>query len=392
MSENQRLIFSGMNLFINNKWEKDQAVIVEHGRITAIVDKHMVTHHLPAMEHEYPADHYLVPGFIDMHIHGAGGFDVMDGTVEALEHISNTLAQEGVTGFLATTMTADSARIEAALSVIPEAVNRVKGAAILGVHLEGPFIAGEKMGAQPGAYTRLPDLELFNRWQTLSGEQIRLVTLAPELENALPFIEALRAMGVISAIGHTNATYQQTTEAISAGCHYATHLFNAMRSLHQREPGALGALLLAEEVSAEIIVDGEHLHPAICELALRMKGRERLLLVTDAMRAKCMGDGSYDLGGQSVKVTKGRAQLSDGTLAGSVLKMPEAIKNMVKFSGCKLEDAILMATANPAHRLNIASKKGSIEVGKDADMVVLNEDFKVRLTLREGEVVFNSRS
>jgi N-acetylglucosamine-6-phosphate deacetylase len=193
---------------------------------------------------------------------------------------------------------------------------------------------------------------------------------------------------VLPAIGHTNATYEQTMAAINAGASYATHLFNAMRHLHQREPGATGALLLANEVMAEMIADGKHLHAALYEIAYRVKGKERLLLVTDAMRAKCMSDGCYELGGQKVHVTDGKATLANGTLAGSVLCMPDAIKNIMKYTDCSLEDAIRMASYNPAHKLNLTSRKGSIEVGKDADLVVLSDKLNVKLTMVGGVVVF----
>jgi N-acetylglucosamine-6-phosphate deacetylase len=388
MSHEKRVIFSGMSVLLENKWAQYKAVVIESGKITAIIADDMIKHHLPAAHHEFSSDHYLVPGFIDLHVHGAGGDDVMDGTIQALTGISDRLASEGVTGFLATTMTEQTERIEAALSVIPAAVKQAKGAAMLGVHLEGPFIAREKMGAQQGEHVRTPDIELFKRWQALAGNQIRLVTLAPELENALPFIQALCAMDVIPAIGHTDATYHQTMAAIAAGSTYATHLFNAMRGMHQREPGVVGAVLLAPTVFAELIADGKHAHPAMCELALQVKGKDRLLLVTDAMRAKCMGDGCYELGGQTVTVKAGKATLADGTLAGSVLRMSDAIKNIIKFTHCSLADAITMASMNPARQLKIADHKGSIDIGKDADLVVLSQALSVQLTMRAGKVVF----
>lgn len=388
MDEVSRIIFFGMNILINKSWEKDQAVIVEGGVIQAIIPVGMIKHHLPAIKYEFAEDDYLVPGFIDMHIHGAGGFDVMDASVDALNNISKLLAEEGVTGFLATTMTAADEKIEAALAVIPEAIKSSDGAAILGVHLEGPFVSREKMGAQDGTKVREPDIDLFKHWQKIADGNIKLVTVAPELNNALPFIQALRAMDVISAIGHTDATYEEAMAAVATGSTYATHLFNAMRPLRQREPGTVGALLLANEVTGELIADGKHLHPAIYELALRMKGKDKLLLVTDAMRAKCMRDGHYELGGQTVSVVDGKATLADGTLAGSVLTMPDAIKNFMKFTNSKLEDVIHMVSHNPAQKLKISTKKGSIEVGKDADLVVLNKDVEVKMTMRGGKVVF----
>jgi len=390
MTELSRHLFWGMQILIEQKWVRDHAVVVEGGAIKAILQKDKIKNYLPAIRHEFPADYYLIPGLIDLHIHGANGNDVMDGTIDALAAISCALAVEGVTGFLATTMTADSGRIEMALKAISAAMLNKEGAAILGAHLEGPFISRAKMGAQRGDVTQLPDIKLISQWQDVAKGVIKLVTVAPELPGALSLIKALCNMGVIASVGHTNATYVQTCDAIMAGCSQATHLFNAMRGLHQREPGAVGALLLSTEVHAELIVDGLHLHPAIVELALRLKGKERLLLVTDAMRAKCLSDGQYELGGQTVTVCSHKVTLEDGTLAGSTLRMPQAIKNMVQFTQCALEDAIGMASFNPARVLGIADRKGTIAIGNDADLVVMNTLFDVVLTMREGILVFRS--
>lgn len=383
-----RCIFSGMQILFEHAWVKDYAVVVEMGKIKSIIPAEMIADHLPARRYEFSADHYLIPGLIDMHIHGAKGHDVMDGTETALTKISQALAEEGVTGFLATTMTADDEKIASVLSIMPAAMQAKGGAAILGVHLEGPFLAPLKMGAQNGEHIKAPDLTLMRHWQKLAQGAIKVVTVAPEIPEALTLIKLLHDMDVVASIGHTNATYAETEAAITAGCTQATHLFNAMRGIHQREPGAITALLLAHSVSVELIVDGLHLHPAITELVLRLKGKDRLLLVTDAMRAKCLGDGKYDLGGQSVEVHQQKAALADGTLAGSVLRMPEAIKNMVKFSHCSLIDAIAMASLNPARILGLDEKKGIIDAGKDADLVVLNASLDVMMTMREGAVVF----
>lgn len=390
MDELNRSIFSGMQILIEQKWMKNQAVVVEDNIIKAIIAAEMIEHHLPAKRHEFPEDCYLIPGMIDLHIHGVHGKDVMDGSEEALVFIGRSLAREGVTGFLATTMTADNDHLEAVLKMLPAAMPVPDGAAILGVHLEGPFIAKAKSGAQQSEYTQVPDIDLIKRWQKMANGAIKLVTLAPELPEAINFIKELHEMGVIASVGHTNATYKETCEAITAGCTQATHLFNAMNGLHHRAPGAVGALLLADEVTAELIVDGLHLAPAIAELALRIKGKDRLLLVTDAMRAKCLGDGQYELGGQHVNVTAGKAVLADGTLAGSTLRMPQAVKNMTKFSKCSLEHAIHMASHNPAKVLGLLSRKGTITVSKDADLVVLDAKLDVMLTMREGRVVYSS--
>lgn len=388
MNEINRSIFSGMQILVEKKWVHDQALVVENKLIKAIIPADMIAHHMPAKRYEYPPDHYLSPGFIDLHVHGAHGHDVMDGTEEALIAISKTLAAEGITGFLATTMTADKTHIERALTTIANTQPHQEGAAILGAHLEGPFIAKSKMGAQHGEDACLPDPSLMRHLQEVAKGTIKIVTLAPELVDSLQLIQLLRNMNVIVSIGHTNATYAETMAAIKAGCTQATHLFNAMRELHQREPGAVGALLLADTVNAELIVDNFHLHPAIVELAFRIKGKERLLLVTDAMRAKCLGNGQYELGGQLVDVQEGKATLNNGVLAGSTLRMPQAIRHMTQFSKCSLIDAITMAADNPAHVLKLDLHKGTIAVGKDADLVVLNGEFDVMMTMREGKEVY----
>lgn len=381
--KNNRCIFTGMQILCHDRWLTDHAVIVENGKIQKIIAKHLLKDAAERV-YEFPQDYYLIPGLIDLHIHGAAGHDVMDGSVEALTGISQSLAKEGVTGFLATTMTASHERIVNVLKTIATAMPNQQGAAILGAHLEGPFISSAKMGAQRIDDICHPDAALISHWQDLAKGAIRLVTLAPELPDALLLIKKIREMGIIASIGHTNATYAETNMAVEAGCTHATHLFNAMRGIHQREPGAVGALLLAENVNAELIVDGLHLHPAIVEMALRLKGKDKLLLVTDAMRAKCLGDGDYDLGGQAVAVRSNLATLADGTLAGSTLHMPEAIKNIVQFTHCSLADAVHMASFNPARILGLHQRKGSIAEGKDADLVVMNASFEVVMTMREG--------
>ena len=389
MSTTKRSIFSGMRILLGQEWVSGQAVVVEGSTIRAIIPENMMQHHFPAKHHEFSRQHYLVPGFIDLHMHGAQGKDVMDGDKDAFLTIARALATEGVTGYLATTMSAENERIEQVLKTAAQCMTEKTGAALLGLHLEGPFLAKQKTGAQREDYLQMPNITLFKQWQALAQNNIKMVTLAPELMGALEFIRALHALNITVSIGHTNATYDETMAAIKAGCSHATHLFNAMRSIHQREPGATTALLLADEVTAEIIVDGVHLHPAIVDMVLRLKGRERLMLITDAMRAKCLRDGQYELGGQSVTVFAGRATLSDGTLAGSTLRMPNAIANMQKFTHCSLIDAIHMATINPAYLLGMHTHKGSIETGKDADLVVLNDNIGVCLTMRAGNVIFS---
>ncbi len=387
-----RLIFSGARILSQQQWLDDHALIVENKIIKAIIPADMIKHHLPAKQYHFSPDFVLVPGFIDLHIHGAQGKDVMDDSDLAFQTISQALAQEGVTGFLATTMTAPSEKIISILKKSAAIKNHLEGAALFGVHLEGPFIAPEKTGAQQIEFLQSPHADLIQQWQAASDNIIKLITLAPELPGSNELIQSLVKMGIIVSVGHTNATYDQTKKAIDAGCSHATHLFNAMRGIHQREPGAVTALLLSERVMTEIIVDGIHLHPAIVKLILQVKHKEHIVLVTDAMRAKCLGNGKYELGGQEVEVINERVTLANGTLAGSVLRMPQAIKNVMQFTGCSLSDAVMMASYHPASVLGLQNKKGSIAMGKDADLVVMNGELEVVLTVRGGREVHFRRS
>src|SRR3990167_3564969 len=383
-----RHIIVGMQILDHKQWLQNHAVIVEDAVIKAIIPDNMISHHLPAKKHEFPSDHYLSPGLIDLHIHGAANHYVMDANVEALNAISRTLATEGVTGFLATTMTSSHDQLEAALSTIPLVLQKQSGAEILGIHLEGPFISKEKLGAQNGRYVQAPNISLLHRWQKMAHGTIKLITLAPELPGAIEFIQQLCSMGILVSTGHTNASYQETCAAIQAGCSHATHLFNAMCGLHQRKPGATAALLLADHVTAELIVDGIHLHAAIVELILRCKNKDNLVLVSDAMRAKCLGDGQFEVGGQIVNVSMNKATLANGTLAGSTLRLPQAIKNMQQFTRCSFIDAIAMASINPARILGLEKRKGSIEIGKDADLVAMTPDVNVVWTMGRGIEIF----
>ena len=326
-----------------------------------------------------------------MHIHGAGGSDAMDGTVEAVAHMAAFLPKEGTTSFLPTTMTQSPESIEQALEALHQysQSDNVPGTAdVIGVHLEGPFVNPSKAGAQPVQYIINPDAELFKKWYELSGQTIKQVTLAPEEPGGKELVELLNKEGIISSIGHTGATYQEAMEAISLGVSQATHLFNQMTGLHHRDIGAAGASLMNENIYAELIVDGIHVSPEMVELSLKLKGIDRTILITDAMRAKGLSDGKYDLGGQDVFVKGKEARLEDGALAGSILKMNDAVKNIITYTGCSLRDAVQMAAVNPAKQLNIYDKKGSIAAGKDADIVILDDDFQVRTTICRGKIAY----
>jgi N-acetylglucosamine-6-phosphate deacetylase len=342
----------------------------------------------------FPPAYKIVPGMIDLHIHGAAGADTMDATLQALGTIAAHLPAEGTTGFLATTMTQAGNAIEKALEAVAGYIESPAGvgAEVLGVHLEGPFISPKRTGAQPVHLIRGMDIDTFDRWQSLSGGNIKLVTLAPEREGGLAFTRHLVQEGVVASIGHSDATFAEAVKGIEAGITHATHLYNGMRGLHHRDPGTAGAVLLHKEVKAELIADGIHVHPDMINLTYKNKGPEGIILITDAMRAKCLGSGTYELGGQEVHVDNGRATLADGTLAGSVLEMRDAVRNIMQFTGCSLQDIILMTSTNPAKQIGVYDRKGSISQGKDADIVVLDEDNRVVLTLCRGKIAYKENN
>ncbi|MDW2879333.1 MULTISPECIES: N-acetylglucosamine-6-phosphate deacetylase [Bacillaceae] len=338
---------------------------------------------------ELDAGATLAPGFIDLHIHGAGGADTMDSTPEALQTIARTLPAEGTTSFLATTITQERSLIEKALA--NAAAYKPEGfeAEMLGIHLEGPFINEKRKGAQPLEHILKSDVELFKAWQEKSGQLIRLITLAPELEGGKELVRHLAETGVIASIGHSDADYEEVREAVEAGATHVTHLFNGMKGLHHREPGTAGAALLFKELIVEMIADGVHVRPEMIKLALNSKGMDGMVLITDSMRAKCLKNGTYDLGGQDVTVKDGMALLEDGTLAGSILRMKDSVKNMTKFADITLAEAVKLASENPAKQLKVFDRKGSIAEGKDADLTVLNENMDIVLTICRGKVAYN---
>ncbi len=339
---------------------------------------------------ELPENYTVIPGFIDEHIHGAMGSDAMDGTFKDLSTIAKALASEGTTGFLATTMTQSPENICHALNAVKEyrEQNPEEGAEILGVHLEGPFIAKEHVGAQPIEYVQKPLVETFKVYEEASGNNIKIVTLAPEVEGAENLIKYLVSKHIVASVGHTGATYEDVKRAIAAGASNATHTYNAMKGVHHREVGTVGATFLFDEINAEIICDGIHVSAPAIQLLYKNKPHNKFTLITDAMRAKHMPDGMYELGGQPVIVKNNEARLENGTLAGSVLKMNLAVKNVMKFLNLPLEEVVKYATINPARNLHIDNEVGSIKVGKRANLVVVDENLNVIMTIRDGKVIY----
>ncbi|MEC1178303.1 N-acetylglucosamine-6-phosphate deacetylase [Metasolibacillus meyeri] len=331
--------------------------------------------------------YYCLPGFIDMHIHGADGVDTMDATTASLHQFAAALVAEGTTGFLATTMTQSEEAIEAALRNIATFEPEVGEANLLGVHLEGPFISAHCAGAQPIQHIQSPSIEKYQRWHELSGHKIKQMTIAPE--EGMELVHYAKELGVIVSIGHSNASSKEAKEAVAQGVTQGTHLYNQMRAMHHREPGVVGAVLLERDVYVEMIVDFIHIHPEMVDLAYRLKGPEKIILITDAMRAKGLAYGKYDLGGQEVNVTEKGAHLANGALAGSILKMNDALRNMQQATGATWQELVQMSSFNAAKQLGL-SQKGYIAAGKDADLVIVNENLQVQYTIVNGKIAYSA--
>jgi N-acetylglucosamine-6-phosphate deacetylase len=331
----------------------------------------------------------LIPGFIDGHIHGAAGADVMDATTVAIDTIAAALPQEGTTSFLGTTITQSPKNIEKALRNVADYVNKVGQAELIGIHLEGPFIEKSKAGAQPIEYIIKPSISLFEQWQTLSGNSIKTITLAPEHDLDGSFIKYLNESGVNVSAGHTQIDFEGTKRAISIGVRQLTHLCNAMTGIHHRDIGAVGAAFQLKDLHVEIIADGIHVSPEMLQLIYDNIGSGRINLITDAMRAKYLEQGEHELGGQPVIVTKDRAVLKHGgALAGSIVKMHESAQNMLRLDGVSLTNIVQMASVNPAKQIGIFDVKGSIREGKDADLLLVDDELNIMYTICRGAISY----
>ncbi len=331
----------------------------------------------------------VAPGYVDVHVHGSAGHDTMDGTTEAIAGMAKFFATRGVTSFCPTTLTASREAIMASVKAVHECQqNPPEGARPLGVHLEGPYIEVGKKGAQPEQYVRPAEADEYREFFSLGN--IKAITLAPEIEENKDLISFARSRGAAAVVGHSDASYEQLAEAVKLGLNHATHTFNQMGPLHHRKPGTVGGVLLLDEIYAEFIADGVHLHPAIVDLIVRLKGPDRAVAITDAISGAGMPDGEYELGGQKIVVKDGAVRLADGTLAGSCLTLDRAVRNIAKFTGRPVAECIRMATLTPARSIGVADRKGSLEPGKDADVVLLTPDLEVKATMVMGEVVYQA--
>jgi N-acetylglucosamine-6-phosphate deacetylase len=369
---------------------RDCVIIVEAGRITGIGHRDEV--HIPPGAKDYVASGMtVVPGFVDVHIHGAGGHDVMEGDAAALDKITATVARFGTTAIVATTVTAP---VEATCHSLEGIAHYIRahenaadntrfGADILGIHLEGPFINPERRGVHPTDSILAPSVEIFEKFRAAAGNLVKIITIAPEMPGALKLIAAAVADGVVVGLGHTDADYAQARAAIGSGARHAVHVYNAMRPFTHRDPGVISAVLTDADVTAEIIADGVHVAGPAIQVLLGTKGFDTVLLVSDGTAATGMRDGTFKLGGFDVQVRDGVVRNSEGKLAGSTLTIDRAIRFLVDL-GVPVVDAIRMATILPARRLGLAGKKGIIAVGADADLVILTPDLHVAGVMTRG--------
>jgi N-acetylglucosamine-6-phosphate deacetylase len=332
----------------------------------------------------------VAPGFIEPHIHGCGSVDLMDGSFEAVNAVSRLVARHGTTAFLPTTVSSAHSALTTAVERLGQSLKRAfDGATPLGIHMEGPFINPLKRGTHKPSNILPADTELLERWIRGSNDSVRLVTLAPELEGVGPLIDLAKNFSVTVAMGHSNATLEETTAAGDRGVCYAVHTFNAMRPMSHRDPGIAGAILADDRIFAEIIADGIHVDRAVVRTFARAKGRTRVILATDAISATDMPDGQYRLGSDFVTVANGICRDAEGRLAGSTLTQEAALRNFVEWTGWDFEDAILGLTLNPARALKI-ERKGVLEPGNDADVVILDSRFHVVKTFVQGRLVWTN--
>jgi N-acetylglucosamine-6-phosphate deacetylase len=329
----------------------------------------------------------LLPGFIDLHVHGAVGHELMDASPDGLRAMAQFYARHGVTAFLPTTWTASGEAIGRALGTVRQLLGPVPGGAtILGAHLEGPYLNPARCGAQDTRFIRRAERD--EALALLDTGVVRLLALAPEFPENLWLIDECARRGITASAAHTAATYEQMLAAVERGLRQTTHTFNAMTGLGHREPGTVGAALALPQIVCELIADTIHVHPAVIKILLEVKGPQRVILVTDAIRGAGLADGEYKIDDRTLTVRDGAARLPDGTLAGSVLTMERALQNLIRVSGRPLRELWPAAGLNAARAIGLSATKGSLEAGKDADLVLLNGPMEVCMTVAEGEIVY----
>jgi N-acetylglucosamine-6-phosphate deacetylase len=380
-----KLLIKNARIFDGKNFIKPGCILVEDGKIIRLCER------LDDFEGDIidAGDCIAAPGFIDIHIHGAFGYDTMDADLGSIYGMAKKISEHGITSFTPTTITARNKDIQASLSVIRQFIqeNRDDCAEVLGVHLEGPFINPVKKAAMNPDYIQAASVD---NYLNLIGEYkdiVKAVTIAPETEGALELTAFLGKSGVNISLGHSCANFEEVGNAIKAGVTRATHVFNAMTGLHHREPGTAGGVLFSDDISCEIIADLIHVHYSVLKMIVKLKGSDRCILVSDSMMAAGLKDGDYNLGDVKVTVRNGIPRLADGNLAGSTLTLDRAIKNMVEKVNIPLEEALKMATYNPARLIGVGKEKGRILEGYDADIAILDRELDVNAVIKKGRLL-----
>lgn len=374
--------YKAKKIFLEKEILEDYFMAVENGKIEGFYRE---------ISDEYIdySDLYIAPGLVDTHIHGFKNADIMDAKEGNLNIISKGILEMGVTSFLPTTLTASAEQLNNACEIVGKEYKTVEGAKVRGIFLEGPFFTEKYKGAQNPNYMGDPDIQKLKKWKDLSDGLVNKIAIAPERENVEEFIRLAKEIGVYVALGHSDATYEEAVKAVNAGANIFVHTYNGMRGLHHREPGMVGAALNTDTIS-ELICDGFHVHPVSAKIVMDHKSRDRVALVTDCMRAGGMPDGNYFLGEFPVKVEKGTARLEDGSLAGSLLKLSQAVKNVLDWNIATAKEAIDMATIIPAKSVGIDDVCGILKEGREADFIVLDEKLNLKKTYLDGNLVFEA--
>lgn len=383
-----KIIITGGTLVTPHRILPEHTLVIEGAKISALSSAQMVPD--PGAAVISAAGLWVCPGFVDIHTHGAVGTGAMDATPEGIHRMARFKAQHGVTSYLPTTWSAKPASIQKAIENVASCPQPADGAHHLGVHVEGPYLNVAHRGAQLPSVIRPPDPNEYEAW--LETGVVRLVTLAPEIEGALDFVDRARPDGVEFAIGHSGASYEQVVAAADHGVRHVTHLFNGMLGLHHRHPGTLGGCLADDRLYTQLIVDGIHLHPAMVKMAVRAKSPARSVLITDAIRGAGLPDGDYDFDGQVMFVRDGIPRTPEGSLSGSTLTMDQGLRNLVNFTGLPLQEALPMATSVPAESIGLQGRKGVLAPGADADLVFLDAALQVRMTMVLGRIVYDARA
>ena len=376
------LVLNNARVVLPDREIERGSVVIEDGRIASVSEAAGDGLDLTGL--------VLLPGFIDVHIHGSSGIDVMDATADQLSEISEYLASQGVTAWMPTFVPASDANYASAIAVISsEAAKNSSGARIIGIHYEGPFVSKKQCGALHTEYFKTysgpDDLEFL----ITPENAVRMITLAPEVDGGIELVRELKRRGWVISIGHTRAALEVLNDACDAGACHMTHFMNAMAPLHHREPGPIAWALLRDDVTFDVIADGLHLHPFTLQLFLKIKGGRRISLISDAIAAAGKGDGDYNIWGETISVKNGRTSNAAGSIAGSVISMLDAVR-MMRSLGVSYVDLAAIASANPARLLGIDRECGSIETGKRANIVALDDAGNVKLTLIGGDVAFQA--